>query len=316
MNVFVVHAWNSQKNSLYPYFCDGVEYIDSVIKTIKSVVKEKDLEFRVDNESFVPGLTVRENLYRELKDAGIIFVLLDGLRPNIVYEMGFADALARFDEKRKVVFLKEKDATVLVRNYYKDMRHIPTTTGEVDTILNPPIDMADHLCDCSDALVMIYDRFDLFSLKEKLKTYLDQNLDLLKSGSVKENKSVVNEIEKNVKAKEFDTEIDSTDYIKKSSLEKFNLALSMVLEGRSQQAIRYFLPLLEDDQYSAKASFYIGFSYFCLKSYFESMIYFMKAKALGCDIPLTKYSIDDLLGFCADETGFIEWKKYRLEDNK
>ena len=149
MKAFIVHAWNFKPASLYPHRCDGIEYIDSVIRTIERVFADTHDEVTIDSKSFIAGETIRNNLQGQLRDSQLIIVLLDGLRPNVIYEMGYAAAL----ENSKILCLCEKDATVLVRNYYPNPLSIPTIKGSYETIENPKLEMSSAFSDCSDIII-------------------------------------------------------------------------------------------------------------------------------------------------------------------
>ena len=146
---------------------DGVEYVNAVLKTIRNTFGPDRFEVRIDEDVFIPGLTLRQNLERELIDAEIILAILDGLRPNVVYELGFAFGLREASDigtdenERQIICLAERNATVLVRNYYPDPMAVPTTTGETVKILNPPLNICSSFSDNADLLLLTYDRLDL-----------------------------------------------------------------------------------------------------------------------------------------------------------
>jgi hypothetical protein len=165
--IFVIRPWHDQSSSLYPHIMDGVEYIDGVIDALRASFPPKTYELRVDTEVFVPGESLRANVAREITDAEIVLVLLDGLRPNVVYELGIAHALqARLgsnpgDGGKRVIPIAEANATVLVRNFYPSPLRVPMRDGSINTPLNPPLDLSAAWSDGSDILVHRYDRLNL-----------------------------------------------------------------------------------------------------------------------------------------------------------
>jgi hypothetical protein len=178
--VFIVRPWHDSQASLYPHVMDGVEYVDAVIKTIRKSFDDGSFDVRVDTDVFVPGVTIRENLERELTNADIVFAILDGLRPNVVYELGFAYGQRRDvgdtcnEPSPRIVCLADRDATVLVRNYYQNPMQAPTTRGDNVTILNPPLNMATAFSDNADLLLLTYSRLDLDgTLGASLRRLLD-----------------------------------------------------------------------------------------------------------------------------------------------
>lgn len=214
--VFIVRPWNNDSASLYPYVMDGVEYIDSVIHALKEALNEGKYEVRLDEEVFIPGATLRENLQRELTDADMVIVVLDGLRPNVVYELGFAygyNAISRANESKeknsaKIVCLLEEHATVLVRNYYQNPMQVPTVDGAVAKIINPSLSITSAFSDVSDLLVLRYDRLHLSqTLTEKIKSLFAMFAD----ESPKIKTSSVNYYDR----KDFDKEIGEDDALSK-----------------------------------------------------------------------------------------------------
>jgi hypothetical protein len=148
---------------------DGVEYIDAVIFALREAFPKEEYEVRVDEEVFVPGESLRANVEREINDAEIVLVLLDGLRPNVVYELGMAHALQRRlgapddSKQRRVIPLAEVNATVLIRNFYPSPLQVPMRDGSVNTPLNPPLNVAAAWSDGSDILIQRYNRLKVQS---------------------------------------------------------------------------------------------------------------------------------------------------------
>jgi hypothetical protein len=165
--IFIVRPWHSGASSLYPPVMDGIEYIDAVIHALREAFPKESYEVRVDADVFVPGESLRANVEREITDAEIVLVLLDGLRPNVVYELGMAHALQRRlgapndSRQRRVIPLAEANATVLVRNFYPMPLHVPMRDGSTNVPLNPPLNLAAAWSDGSDILVQRYDRLRL-----------------------------------------------------------------------------------------------------------------------------------------------------------
>lgn len=169
MRAFIVHAWNNENASLFPPICDGIEYIHSTIRTIKKSFENSGITVNYDANTFRADDTIRRNFQKQIKDSQLIIVLLDGLRPNVVYEMGYAAAL----DNKKIICLCEKNATILVRNLYPDPLSVPCVNGSLQKILNPKLDIHTNLSDCSDLFILRYDRFNMEDLESQLQSYID-----------------------------------------------------------------------------------------------------------------------------------------------
>lgn len=297
--IFLVRPWHNPSASLYPYTMDGVEYIDAVIKKIKSVFSQEtqeQYEVRVDEDVFVPGRTLRQNLERELTDADLVLVLLDGLRPNVVYELGFAygqrrDSDEGAESKPQIVCLAEKNATVLVRNLYPEPLAVPTATGDKVRILNPKLDLCKMFSDNSDLLVLTYDRLDLDgSLGVRLKKLIDE----IRREESKQ--AIVSEAAGAMDSLSMDEKPSSSDIWKlyeekkyKAVVEKVGatasnenkkvLALAMMKLGQISEAIRVWQDLTTSDK-PASAFFHLGVCYYAISEYLTAILCFERAKQL------------------------------------
>ena len=311
MKVFVIHAWNFVNASLYPHTCDGVEYIDAALKKIEKA--SSGHEFRIDKNSFVPGLTVQENLKNSMDDVDIIFVLLDGLRPNVTYELGYALAIAGKD-KKKVICLKEKNATVLVRNYYHNPMKVPTKHNGDVIVYNPELDVSKHLCDYSGFIFLEYDRFDLDALEAMVKNEIDRwdnylQMQKVKEGNVSEN--IKNDIEQQDKSEvERNQETNNLmpALLQMEPEQRFNVAMSLIITEKTNQAITLFNSLIDDAKYGPRSSFYIAICQYFLKNYYEATVFAIKSIAMGYESKESKVKPQTILAACQNYTGFTEWE--------
>lgn len=171
LKLFIIRPWHSTDASLYPFIMDSVEYVGQVIDVLRRAGKGLGFDVRVDEDAFITGTSLQENLERELTNADVVFVILDGLRPNVVYELGYVCG----KEKDYVLCLQEENATVLVRNYYSSPKAIPTVSGHGNVIVqNPPLSMAAAFSDYANMLSFRFSRLALDKLEEGIKKYLNE----------------------------------------------------------------------------------------------------------------------------------------------
>lgn len=162
LRVFIIRPWHDQKASLYPHVMDGIEYVDAVIRTIRKTLSKDRFDVRVDEDVFRPGLALSDNVQDEISNADVALAVLDGLRPNVIFELGLAHGLGKSGIAPKAIIgIVEKDATVLVRNYYPDPMAVPTNDGTTKTIFNPSINISKIFSDYSGMVLLYYDRLNL-----------------------------------------------------------------------------------------------------------------------------------------------------------
>lgn len=301
--VFIVRPWHSSHASLYPHIMDGVEYIDAVVSKIKSSLREyrhSAFDVRVDADVFIHGLTLRENIERELMDADLVLVLLDGLRPNVIYELGFAfGRRSAIKKPLPIICLCEQNATILVRNYYLEPMTVPTVTGEPAKILNPRLDISRVFSDNSDLLVLRYDRLDLDrtleqALLSSIQAHLSQQSNLAVAVEATETEKpeapiaakddsgasspTINMLWQEYKGGNYQYVIDNIPRDPGYSERKV-FALSLMRQGRISEALQQWKILAEKGHDAAGALFHLGVCNYIVGEYDTAWKYFIQAES-------------------------------------
>ena len=129
---FIIHAWSP-------------DYIRHVISAIRAALSKN---FHVDVDlDFGSGESLREQALDAIQDAALVICILDDLRPNVVFELGYAKAL-----HKPTILMACEGAVVNVKDYYpKDGR---------DGVTNPSLDVDKHFSDVKDLLHCRYDSGD------------------------------------------------------------------------------------------------------------------------------------------------------------
>lgn len=122
-------------------------HIEVVIDSIESIVKDKE---NFDVKRLGISVKSEDSHYQELLDllnsCTFAVVILDGFRPNVIFEYGILKGLGK-----PCIVLLEKEATVDIVNYYLD-------TAKKYKITNPKIDMDKHFSDVKDRFYLNYDK--------------------------------------------------------------------------------------------------------------------------------------------------------------
>lgn len=300
--VFIIRPWSNPAASLYPPTMDGVEYIGSVLKVIKRAFDPGRFDVRFDEEVFIPGLTLRQNLERELVNAEIVIAILDGLRPNVVYELGFAfgyregKQIGPDEPDRHIFCLAEKDATVLVRNYYPDPLAVPTTTGTVAKILNPRLNVCSSFSDNSDLLILHYDRLDLDGTLLARLTRLANDVLLVESKQFVAAEGAATETVPDppeagqqedrlqrlwdLYRKRQYADVISTAQSPDNAEEKKVVALALMKTGRIFEATQLWRELVEIQSVEASALFHLGVCHYVMREFEKAAFFFERAQAV------------------------------------
>lgn len=132
-----------------------VDYIPAVIDEIRRILKDRaepplgfPLDIRVLSEVIKPRETIPQGISRFLEGCLLGIVLLDGLRPNITYELGVLDGL-----NRPIIILYSEGAHISAKSLWGKMNQKKTldVTGigsrDWERLMDPPLEIDCHLSD-------------------------------------------------------------------------------------------------------------------------------------------------------------------------
>jgi tetratricopeptide (TPR) repeat protein len=160
--------------SCFIVFSSREEHIENVIDSIEMVIKDKyDFTVKRLDKEIGSDESQYETILDLSKECSFGIVILDGLRPNLMFEYGLLKGLGK-----QVMAFKEKNAKVDVRNFYIDK-----TESEREDIENPKIDYDKHLSDIKDRNYKEYDKNNLRDFRQ-----------ILDDDFVKHKQDIINEI--------------------------------------------------------------------------------------------------------------------------
>jgi len=142
---FIIHAWSPPAIRL-------------VISQIKTTLKD-NFHVIVDLD-FGAGESIRKQALEGIRDAALVVAIMDDLRPNVVFELGYALAL-----KKPCIPLVRKGAVVNVRDYFPE--------DQREGVENPALDIDAHFSDLKDLKWCHYDHEDPASPGAVIKKELD-----------------------------------------------------------------------------------------------------------------------------------------------
>jgi tetratricopeptide (TPR) repeat protein len=160
--------------SCFIVFSSKEDHIENVIDSIEMVIKDKhDFTVKRLDKEIGSDESQYEAILDILKECSFGIVILDGLRPNVMFEYGLLKGLGK-----PVMVFKEKNASIDVRNFYIDK-----SENERERIENPKIDYDKHLSDIKDRNYKEYDKNNLRDFRQ-----------ILDDDFVKHKQDIINEI--------------------------------------------------------------------------------------------------------------------------
>src|SRR5271163_2843535 len=123
-------------------------HVPILIDCVKIVLKD-NFEVKLTPSALESGASQREQIISLIEGASFAIVILDGLRPNVVFELGLI-----LGNNKPVLLFKEAEAIVDIPGLYSG----PTAELQVDS---PAINLDTQLSDIKDINYAAWKRFDL-----------------------------------------------------------------------------------------------------------------------------------------------------------
>jgi len=161
-----------------------VDYINHIIECIKQVMDEFGIEVKTLSSSIRPQESQYQKILEVLKGCIVGIVILDGLRPNVIFEYGILLGL-----DKPVIAFKDEDAVINVESLYTD--NDSKQKLKEARIENPKLDIDKHLSDIKDLHWISYNR-----------RYPDRFRELLKDNFIRMGDKISKEIIKPMTTKE------------------------------------------------------------------------------------------------------------------
>lgn len=125
-----------------------VRYIKNILYHVEHCLTEKGYNYIILGDNIRSSEEYLTKLKSIIAKSVLGIVILDGLRPNVTFELGMLIAL-----EKCIILLMSKNAKVSIKTFYKQSENLNNcdsglTQNKFKNVLkNPPIDMSRHLSD-------------------------------------------------------------------------------------------------------------------------------------------------------------------------
>jgi hypothetical protein len=113
------------------------------------IVLGNHFEVRLTPSALESGASQHDQILSLIEDSAFAIVILDGLRPNVIYELGLIQG-----RKKPVLLFKEAESVVDIKGLYSNP---PAELG----VNYPPINLDTQMSDIKDLFCAKWLRFDL-----------------------------------------------------------------------------------------------------------------------------------------------------------
>jgi nucleoside 2-deoxyribosyltransferase len=138
---------NDQAPTCFVSYSTRESHVSLLIECIEIVLTP---HFRIERtpSALQSGASQRDQITKLIQNCALGVVILDGLRPNVVFEYGILHGL-----KKPVIFFKEVEAQVDIRGFFG---HAPNLN------LDPvALDLDKHFSDSKDVYCASWNRFEI-----------------------------------------------------------------------------------------------------------------------------------------------------------
>jgi tetratricopeptide (TPR) repeat protein len=139
---------DKRKHTLFVVFSSKEPHFEIAIDNIERVMKD---QYSFDVVRLDASLKSEDSQFTELTNflstCAFAIVILDGFRPNVLFEYGILKGLGK-----PCIVLLENEATIDIKNYHVSEADCP--------IPNPKIDMDKHFSDIKDRYYVRYNKLD------------------------------------------------------------------------------------------------------------------------------------------------------------
>jgi len=119
-----------------------VEYIYPLLLQLETVLKGQDICPRRLGDDIRSSEDYLDTLESLVDDSALILIILDGFRPNVLFEFGYA-----ISKRKPLIILKAKDATINIKTLFRTTQDSGLTTRNFGLLCNPTLEVSFHLSD-------------------------------------------------------------------------------------------------------------------------------------------------------------------------
>lgn len=156
-----------------------VDYVNNIVNPIQEVLNENEFIVQLLSHETLSDNHLGTSFESLAEKCALAIVILDGLRPNIVFEYGFLRG-----NNKPIVLIQDKNANVAIKSFFynwKDQDETGLTTRQMETLKDPKIGFFNSFSDRAGVKVLIVDRNAEMNSSLNPKIAILNEIDRLKS---------------------------------------------------------------------------------------------------------------------------------------
>jgi len=154
-----------------------VDYINLLLSLLEPVLRGSNLNPQRLGDEIRSGEDYLEKIEKMIDDCVLGVVILDGFRPNVIFEFGMLRG-----KRKPIIVLQSNDAYINIKTLYSSRKEAGLSKGEFRKLRHPKIVISRHLSDFAGKHIAFFDwrveesdsRHLVVVLKEELKKNMRQ----------------------------------------------------------------------------------------------------------------------------------------------
>lgn len=119
-----------------------VEYIYPLLEQLEGVLEKKGFNPKRLGDEIRSSEDYLEKLETMTNNCSLGLIILDGFRPNVLFEFGYLKA-----KRKPIIVLQSKDALINIKNLFREISDSGLTSTQFRRLCNPKVDVSFHLSD-------------------------------------------------------------------------------------------------------------------------------------------------------------------------
>lgn len=193
-----------------------VDYIHNILNPIKVLLPELGYDPKFLSEEIESLKQYGCTIEQLASKCPLGIVILDGLRPNVLFELGIL-----FGKNKPIIVIQDEKAKVAIKSYYdKNFTNSNITETQFNRLCNPPLGYFKHISDLGGLHIIKINSKAAIDDKNHPKIVLKAEIEKIKSDVTDEYNRILLESEPLIKGEHFENfqsvVIEISDFIIKS----------------------------------------------------------------------------------------------------
>lgn len=206
-----------------------VPYIDHILNIVQECLVNEGYNPIFLREEIKPGQDYLQQIKRLIRDSILGVVILDGFRPNLIFEFGMLIAL-----NKCILVLKSNEAIITTKSFYTQSedpknRDSRLTEAQFSKLAEPYININRHLSDYAGKHIVYYDFTQVKRIRELINSNL-KKIEICVKKYIEEKKMEAKKLKDLTTLVQLD--LDKVDYLIRDN--NFTRALDTIERSRRQ----------------------------------------------------------------------------------